>query len=186
MIVTEEISKNSGYILQTTEPGVSTRHSAVKKAEIIICINQYQQYHQIPGHRCHKIYHGDPPFPYVPGRLPVHTLLYAPLKMTSCKFALQLHRFLMEEGLHVGIQHFPGLFRTLRRKCQTQHLRLQAGLSHFYPSKATGGWNCRSYCSRNGTGSLPEIPSFCDPADTDIPDIYCILPLFSGCTGRLP
>ena len=48
------------------------------------------------------------------------------------------------------------------------------------------GWNCRSYCSRNGTGSLPEIPSFCDPADTDIPDIYCILPLFSGCTGRLP
>lgn len=34
------------------------------------------------------------------------------------------------------------------------------GLSAFYPSKATGGWNCRSYCSRNGTGSLPEIPSF--------------------------
>ena len=32
----------------------------------------------------------------------------------------------MEEGLHVGIQHFPGLCRTLRRKCQTQHLRLQA------------------------------------------------------------
>ena len=56
----------------------------------------------------------------------------------------------------------------------------------IYPTKATGGWNCRSYCNRNGTGSLPEIPSFCDPADTDIPDIYCILPLFSGCTGRLP
>ncbi len=43
----------------------------------------------------------------------------------------------MEEGLHVGIQHFPGLCRTLRRKCQTQHLRLQA-VYLLYPSKATG------------------------------------------------
>ena len=58
--------------------------------------------------------------------------------MTSCKFALQLHRFLMEEGLHAGIQHFPGLCRTLRRKCQTQHLRLQAVYLLFILQKRQG------------------------------------------------
>lgn len=44
----------------------------------------------------------------------------------------------MEEGLHVGIQHFPGLCRTLRRKCQTQHLRLQAVYLLFILQKRQG------------------------------------------------